>query len=85
MRDLSRPRPQPAARANQLIGQSLHLIEHSRTLREQGRQLRAFFRKISEQAGRAVTGRGAEEAGLRQGAAPRRGLSVQGRQPRPAG
>ena len=85
MRDLPQLRPQQATRANRLIEQSQHLIEHSHTLREQSRQLRAFFRKISEQAGRAVTGRGAEAAGLRQGAAPRRMLSVQWRQPRPAG
>ena len=85
MRDLSRPRPQQATRANKLIGQSLHLIERSHTLREQSRQLRAFFRKIWEQAGHAVTGRGAEAAGLRQGAVPRREPSVQWRQPRPAG
>ena len=85
MRDLSFPGPQPAARANKLIGQSLHLIERSHTLREQSRQLRACFRKICEQAGQAVTGRGAAEVGLRQGAAPRRVRSVQGRQPRPAG
>jgi hypothetical protein len=54
MRDLSRPRPQPATRANHLIEQSLHLIERSRTLREESRQLRAHFRKVCEQAGLSV-------------------------------
>jgi hypothetical protein len=55
MRDLSRPRPQPAARANKLIGQSLHLIERSHTLREESRQLRAHFREVCEQAGLLVS------------------------------
>jgi hypothetical protein len=51
MRDLSRPRPQQAAPVSQLIGQSLLLLEHSHTLREESRQLRAYFRKVCEQAG----------------------------------
>ena len=54
MRDLSCPRPQQAPRANQLIKQSLHLIERSRSLREESHQLRAHFRKVCEQAGLSV-------------------------------
>jgi hypothetical protein len=54
MRDLSRPRPEPATPANPLIEQSLRLIEHSRTLRAESRQLLAHFHKVCEQAGLSV-------------------------------
>jgi hypothetical protein len=54
MRDLSRPRPQQAAPVSQLIEQSLLLLERSRTLREEGGQLRAHFREVCERVGLSV-------------------------------
>jgi hypothetical protein len=55
MRDLSRPRPEPASPANPLLEQSLRLIEHSRALRQESHQLLARFREVSAQAGRPVS------------------------------
>ena len=55
MNDLPHPQPAPAIPANQLIGQSRSLCEHSHTRREASRRLRAHFREVCAQAGLLVT------------------------------